>query len=91
MSFDKTGYQLILFPLWPSTADNTNNGNGSVLQKNHFFKPVRVKGFGANRLVKNLQQKDRIRPFCVIFETFERKLQQHLSALWSGVQQTDSC
>jgi len=30
MNFDRTGYQLTLFPLQPSTSGDTNHGNGSV-------------------------------------------------------------
>jgi len=54
MSFDKTGYQHSLFSLQPSTADDANQGNGSVQRELHFiFKnQYEFKGFGANRLVK---------------------------------------
>ena len=30
VNFDKTVYQLTLFPLQQSTSDDTNHGNGSV-------------------------------------------------------------
>jgi len=30
MSFDKAGYQLTLFPLYPSTAHDANQGNESM-------------------------------------------------------------
>jgi len=52
MSFDKTGYQLILFSCQPSTADDVNQGNGSVQRESYFiFKNLyEFKGFGANRL-----------------------------------------
>ena len=37
MSFDKAGHQLALFPLQPSTSDDTNHGNGSVQRESHFI------------------------------------------------------
>jgi len=37
MNFDKTGYQLTLFPLLPSTSDDDNHGSGSVQRESHFI------------------------------------------------------
>ena len=37
MTFDKTGYQLTLFPLQPSTLDDANHGYGSVQRESHFI------------------------------------------------------
>jgi len=37
MSFDKTGYQLTLFPLQPSTSDDINHGNESLQRESHFY------------------------------------------------------
>jgi len=37
LSFDKTGYQLTLFPLQPSTAADASQGNGSVQRESHFI------------------------------------------------------
>jgi len=39
MNFDKTGYQLTLFPLQPSTSDDDddNHGNWSVQRESHFI------------------------------------------------------
>jgi len=37
MTFDKTGYQLILLPLQPSTSDDANHGNGFVQRESHFI------------------------------------------------------
>jgi len=37
MNFDKTGYQLIFFPLQPSTSDDANHGNWSVHRESHFI------------------------------------------------------
>jgi len=38
MNFDKTGYQLTLFPLLPSTSDNANHSNGFVQKESHLKK-----------------------------------------------------
>jgi len=35
MNFYKTAYQLTLFPLQPSTADDANHGNESVHRESH--------------------------------------------------------
>ena len=59
MSFDKTGYQLILFQFQHSLADDVNQGNGFMPRESHFiFKTTyEFKGFGANRLLKELATK----------------------------------
>jgi len=59
MSFDERGYQLTLFPLQPSKADNTNQEIGSVQRESHYIFKNRYefKGFGASRLVKEFATK----------------------------------
>jgi len=59
MSFDKTWYQLTLFPLQPSIADDANQGNGSVQRESHFIlkNQYGLKGFGAYILVKEFATK----------------------------------
>ena len=37
MNFDKTGYQLTLFPLQPSISDDANHRNGFVQRALHFI------------------------------------------------------
>jgi len=37
MNFDKTGIQLTLFPLQPSTSDDANHGKGSVQKESHLI------------------------------------------------------
>jgi len=37
MNFDKTGCQLTLFPLQPSTSDDANHGNGFLQRESHFI------------------------------------------------------
>ena len=37
MNFDKTEYQLTLFPLQPCTLDDANHRNGSVQRESHFI------------------------------------------------------
>jgi len=37
MNFDKSGYQLALFTLQPSTSDDANHENWSVQRESHFI------------------------------------------------------
>jgi len=37
MSFDKTGYQLSLFALQPSTTDDAYQGHGGLCKENFIF------------------------------------------------------
>jgi len=63
MSFDKTGYQLTLFPLQPSTSDDANHGNGFVQKEPHFiFKNLcKFEDLELTDPRKNMQQQDRQR------------------------------
>ena len=58
MSLDKSGYQLTLIPSQPTTADDINEGNGSVQRESYLiFQKYVWLGFGANKLVKEFKTK----------------------------------